>query len=441
MLSAGSRSWLPLVAILACSCTGLSYYEPGEDKSTGDLANVDDAGDEPGDDDDETDDPGPETEGDDDDTTGDDDDVTGDDDDDTTTDSTDGDDDDDDDDTVPPPPLSLDSLTPAFGTTAGGTRVTLQGEFSAGVEVRFDGQLANVISQDATEMEVETPAVGAEGWVDVEVSLGSDSHSLNSAYQYWQDGSGQSGTFGFMMYVEFVGGYWSPVPSPVAQGMVGFTEPGTWELWQDYTTALDTCVYNFVPSGLPIVYNPGSSYVDLDNGGSITRLGDASAVFGAGYYGSQTLIPNVEVVPGASYDLLTVPGNANWPAFSMNDFVEVPGSFNVTQPDLDRANPPIVQQQIDFAWGGGGGDYMLIYILRQYWTGAAWLDDGVITCAVYDDGAFTLPAATWPTWFAGDFLHVQVGRVYESSDVLPYNDAENRMTGIYWFYGGADTVL
>jgi hypothetical protein len=437
-----SRSWVPAVALLACSCTGLSYYEPSEDKDEAeDMANVDDPG---GDDDDETDDPGTNTQDDDDDD--DDDDVVGDDDDDTTTtDDTPTDGTDSTGTTTteppPPPPLSLDSLSPTFGSTAGGTRVTLQGEFSAGVEVRFDGLLANVISQDATEMEVETPTTTAEGWVDVEVSLGSDSHSLNGAFQYWQDGTGQSGVFGFMTYVEIVGGYWGAGTTNVAQSLFTFTEPGSWELWQDYTTALDTCVYNHAVNPLPLSYDPGASYVDLDNGGSVTRLNDASAIFGAGFYGDDVLTPGVEVVPGASYDLLTVPGNANWPAFTVSGFVEIPNSFNVTVPDLDRANPPTVSSQIDFSWGGGGGDYTLIYILRQYWTGAAWLDDGVVTCAVYDDGAFTLPSATWPTWYAGDFLHVQVGRVYESSATLPYNNADNRMTGIYWFYGGADTVL
>jgi hypothetical protein len=143
-------------------------------------------------------------------------------------------------------------------------------------------------------------------------------------------------------------------------------------------------------------------------------------------------------VPGTVYDLSPVAGNADWPGFDIPGLVELPPAFNVLTPNLDKVGtlPPLVSQSFTITWDGAGGDYMVLFILRQ--NQGTYVNDGVVTCAMVDDGSFTVPLGVWPDWQIGDFLHIEIGRVYQSSTILPHNNAENRMAGIYWVYGGGE---
>ena len=270
------------------------------------------------------------------------------------------------------------------------------------------------------------------GWVDVEAVSGAESAKLKDGFEYWQDGTGQAGTFGWMSYFHLLGGYWTN-PGDSASAALGFIVPSSWELWSDYSPTLDTCQFNYVPSSQTL-YDPGASQVNLTTGATTVSL-PAAPTIGAGAFGSGTLVANTDMIPGAVYDLSAVAGNADWPGFDLPGVVQVPGAFNVTAPPMDRPNnPPPVTQSMDVTWTGSGGDYMLLFILRQKQT--TYVDDGVVTCAMVDDGAFTVPSSVWPTWKAGEFLHIEVGRVFQSSTILPNNNSENRMPGIYWNYGG-----
>ncbi|MBI5066834.1 MAG: IPT/TIG domain-containing protein [Deltaproteobacteria bacterium] len=85
----------------------------------------------------------------------------------------------------PPPPPVLLTISPASGTTAGGTPVTLGGSgFQAGASVTVGGAAATVTSVTATAIGITTPA-GAAGPADVAVANpGGASDTMVSGFTY-----------------------------------------------------------------------------------------------------------------------------------------------------------------------------------------------------------------------------------------------------------------
>lgn len=81
---------------------------------------------------------------------------------------------------------TLNALTPATGTSAGGTLVTLSGAgFALGATVRFGAELATVVTRSATTLVVTAPA-GSDGATDVSVfNAGNMSSTLPNAFTYF----------------------------------------------------------------------------------------------------------------------------------------------------------------------------------------------------------------------------------------------------------------
>jgi hypothetical protein len=326
--------------------------------------------------------------------------------------------------------LSLDTVWPTFGPNGGGTEVEVIGTFDDETEIRFDGEVGRVLERDGDRMLVEVPSSNAEGWVDVEAVSGSRDAKLDDGFQYWADGVGMAGTVGEMAYVDIVGDYWE-VGTDVKYATLAFTEPLDWELWRDYAPSIGSCQFEFQSGFTPAFYDPGANFLELESGGGPSARLDSqgNGVFQDG--------PNAAVVPNAVYDLAPINGSADWPVEDVPGIVEVPRTFSVTTPNMDRATPPNTNRSIDLVWGGSGGDYVVVYMLRQRPQGQNWIDDGYVTCAVPDSGAFTVPGAIWPNWSSGDLIHIQVGRVIERRVTLPHNGAESRMAGLFWVYGAA----
>ena len=343
--------------------------------------------------------------------------------------------------------LAITSVTPDYGPSLGGTRVTVEGSFDASTELWFGGTAGTIVTGDATTIEADTPP-GVTGWVDVQAVSGASSATLVDGYQYWLDGTGLGGSLGWLSYVESVGGFWVD-GSAQAVGAIAFNSPSPWHLWQDYAPAQGTCAFEFPPAALPLLYDPGAPYVDLADATGLTTARLPPDPKLPGSYAS-ALVPNIDVVPGTTYDLEPIAGDADWPGFGIVDYLEVPAAFSVTSPALDQPTDPVdVTETFTLTWNGSGGDYVLLYILREgiYYYGSpyygytgTWVLDGYVTCAVPDTGSFTMPAGTWPTWYPGAFLHIQVGRVIESSAIHPHDNSEVRAAGVYWIYGGADTI-
>lgn len=84
-------------------------------------------------------------------------------------------------------PLEVDTVTPAAGPTAGGTRVTVRGDgFESGMTVSFGGEAATVesVASDGTEATLTIPAHAA-GLVDLSVETpGGDATLRQDAFYY-----------------------------------------------------------------------------------------------------------------------------------------------------------------------------------------------------------------------------------------------------------------
>lgn len=332
-------------------------------------------------------------------------------------------------------PLAIDAVAPAFGTNAGGTEVIVSGQFDDDTVLGFGGREATISSRTATQLVAVVPASADTGPVDVTVASGARSAVLEGGYEYWADGTGRAGTFGFAELYHMVGGYWSD-PNDFAAASFGFIEPSDWEPYLEYATALDTCSAVDAYTAEPAWIVTGAAAWEFEANGPSFELPEDPDV--PGLFASDAVlapVPVNEVVAGASYDLHAQPANAAWPINDLASAVTIPSAFTVSAPNLAAAAaPPQKKNTFTITWSGSGGDYVMILLMRRDVPTPT-----IVTCAANDDGEFLVPGATWATWPVGVFMDVLVGRVVVDRGLLPTNNAENRVAGVYWVYGGVVT--
>src|SRR5690606_29217556 len=85
----------------------------------------------------------------------------------------------------PGPTPTVTSITPARGSTLGGTAVTIAGaNFAAGATVSLGGTAASAVPGNSATSTTATTAQRAAGVVDVVVSVGGRSGTLPGAFTY-----------------------------------------------------------------------------------------------------------------------------------------------------------------------------------------------------------------------------------------------------------------
>ncbi len=334
----------------------------------------------------------------------------------------------------------LTGVEPGFGSNAGGLSVTLSGSDLAAVTgVTFGGAPATILSTAPGSLEAVTPALTGTGPVPVVATNAGGSHTLADGFTYFADASASAGTVGAIERIHEVGGYWEGGVADQAFGSFAFVQgPSDWEVrhnFADPATPGAACAYEYAGQASPTFATTGAASLSFSGTSSFTLPLDAD---NGGYAGE---LDEADVPGGAVLDLDPVVGDPGWPSFGISGAVTIPGDFEVTSPDMTGATPPDVLRSHTLEWTGSGGDYMLLFMLRQYentFTGE-FVNDGWMTCAFPDTGSFTVPGGLWPDWFVGDFLHIQLGRVILSPTDLPHTNAEHRVAGVHWVYGGADT--
>ena len=104
-------------------------------------------------------------------------------------------------------PLTIDAVDPNYGSTLGGSQVTLTGgPFDASAHVYFDNVEGVVNSASSSSIAATTPA-GTAGYVDVKVVTDTAYGTASSAFQYWIDGTGQYGVLGRVEWYHYLGTY------------------------------------------------------------------------------------------------------------------------------------------------------------------------------------------------------------------------------------------
>ena len=325
---------------------------------------------------------------------------------------------------------SIDSIEPVWGLTSGGTSVVLRGAgFDPSARVTFGDVEADVLQGFEDELTVRLPEVDAAGAVDVTIQSDTGSTVLPGAFRYLTDGQGLTSVVGYLEYSEHVGDYWSSTADPTAVAALTVVD-ATDFAWEDtYTTAIDQCKVDSEWEGAITTLDLGLDSVTLTGGGATLDLPWSAE---DGFFTAE--LDTADYAFATDYDLEPVEPTG-LPAFDVEGIVRTPSSsFTILYPAIEGATVTYVTSTIPLSWAGGGGDYVLISIGLRNSDASAY--DEWITCAVTNDGAFTVPDlwSSWPSNRQVDFF-VSMARHPES--VLSFTGGESGVVGLYTKVGAA----
>ena len=340
--------------------------------------------------------------------------------------------------------IEINSLSPAWGTTAGGDEITLTGgEFNSSTEITFDGEPADVRSRSSDEIVVETPSYDgvpdAIGKAEVEVAANNDDGSdgvADDPFTYYLDGTGKAGAIGAIEWYHYNGGYWTGGGDFGAANITFITPPVDMHYWDFYAGATDDCAddtYDVTDTiGDVYVLDMGVSSIALTYGSQRVNL-YWDDTYGA-YINSSDLTSS-QVPTEQLYDLAEVDGTFAPEPFTVTGFAKSGAAFTVSSPSINGSTiQNVMQNSLQFRWSGGSGRRILISMVVLDQSTGTTRDS--LNCVVNDDGEFTVPSGEWGgTWPARSYLYMYIGNVVENGDVLPYNNADTRIAGIYWNVG------
>jgi len=350
------------------------------------------------------------------------------------------------DDTGDDGPITVSTIEPLWGTAAGGTDVTISaGPIGEGVIVRFGDATASIISVQSDQVVVRTPA-GAVGKVDVDVQWGAHAGSAPQAFEYFTDGTGTFGAIGTVNWIDLVG-FLDFAYEDGGSAWVNLTERSTYDYQAFYGASLDTCASGWsFPGNVVEVAHANEVHLSRDGGSGLLLPWDSvedayfSDLVSEGT-GSNAWISNgvLDLEP------LDVP---DFPAISAKAFVRTPSAFAVfvtcdtcSSAPLDDptwVGPTAYQDDFQVEWTTSApGDYVLIRVDR-YGDNDEVVEQ--VRCLVHDDGAFTIPAATWQASTGVTSIDLWVGRARASTAVLPHDNSKSGVAGVYWIVGTAGFV-
>lgn len=340
--------------------------------------------------------------------------------------------------------LSLSSVEPSSGTSAGGLELTLRGAGLATVaRVSIGGIGTDILEQSDSELVVATPIfdeVEAEqGKADVDVIVSSEDGQiavLEDAFRFYLDGEGEAGAVGSVEFYHHLGDYWGD-GSDLAFAELSFTSPPVdLSYWNFASASMENCEDDTYDLSSAF----GDIYVlDLETPEVALQVGTAryELAFDAEFstYRNDAIDP--EDLPDAELVLDVSAGGYYAEDFSLSPVAALPASFEIRAPSMDTSAPPLLDQSsLNVRWDADTthGDQVLVFAYLIDGVSEAPLDS--VFCVAEDDGLFTVPEAAWSdAWSSGDYVILYIGRVVETVATLPYNNAESRISGIYWNIG------
>jgi hypothetical protein len=318
----------------------------------------------------------------------------------------------------------LEQVDPAYGLTSGGDEITLYGEnLDERVEVFFGEQPAALGRVSAGSLTVTLPASVSAGTVDVTVRNEAGEAVLDDGFRYWSDGTGKTGAIGYLERTDYVGDSWADGNSTVVVGAVAFVEPTTFEWFDLYAAGTEQCASNRSVSGSLSFLDPGLSSLELVSGSRAVELPWNSS---SGYFAAS--LNESDFVASASYDLEEVQVGSLG-VFGISGLVQTPSTgLRITSPDVEN-DLPFIGKSLPITWTGGYGELAIIE-LGLLDTFASSIVE-VVTCVVDDDGSFTVPSSAWQGWESLRYMTVSVSVTRASEAVLPINNANVGVLGIY----------
>ncbi len=331
-------------------------------------------------------------------------------------------------------PIAIDSLTPDYGTNAGGTPVLIKGgPFDTSVQVTFGGVPGVVAPNVSTnEIRVMTPASAEAGVVDIEVTTNSGSGSQEAGYRFFLDGTGMAGTMGFVYWAHFLGDYWSNAADSGGAWWSILNAPEQRTLPEIfYGPNLDACVSNHSDEGFFVD--------DLEVPITTLRVNNRAIVLNwdSSQYAWTKVLGVGDFVQSANYDLDMIDASA-YPEFSVGNFARTPSTFLLASPNLNTLGY-LRQQDLTFQWTQATADEMLIVLTRMQDVGGTTTPQETVTCRITNNGnggTFTVPTSVWTGW-GGDYLEIDIAALTYAAGSLPFNNANSGVVGAYWLVGAA----
>ncbi len=338
-------------------------------------------------------------------------------------------------------PIDIDAITPAYGSTAGGTTITITGgPFDASADVFFGSEAAVVNTVNSGTLTVTLPASAAEGLVDVRVVTDEGEGQSADAFDYWADATGNYGTVGAVEWYDTVGTYWSGTPQDFGFSWLYFTEPHTMSFRQlFYAANIDQCASDYAPATGVDEIEVGAAELEFSVPNSASTISMPSDVDYPWFFVDDDITYSQWALNG-SYDLLPMTTDGSFPELELEQMARTPyAAIQVISPNISGSTPPNLNKSIPLTWNTSStADYVLAQFNRYNSSGTLV---EVITCAMNDDGAFTVPGATWTApWVSGQQVNVYVGRVKEDGALLPHNHAQSGAVGISWVVGAGFTL-
>lgn len=329
--------------------------------------------------------------------------------------------------------LDITSISPPYGTTAGGSSVVIQGgPFDSSALVYFGEEVAGVSNISGSSITAITPSVSAEGTRNVSVVTDTHGGKLKDAFDYYEDGTGLAGAIGAVFWYDYVGNYWKSTGGTSGYAEMTFTVPIDFHYWEFYVPAMDTCQpYDggYAYSGELYIYDLDVSALTITpSSGSATSMAwDESTLF----FATDPIAAN-QYTKNAWYDL-QVPGSGPLADMAVEDILRTSSDVTITQPAIQGNNPPNITRNQSFRWTAGFADWIVIYMLMIDDSNTG-IEQGIV-CVVSDDGAFDVSTGEWSSWTPGRQVNILFTPVREETTILPHNNSESRVAGMYQMVG------
>ena len=327
--------------------------------------------------------------------------------------------------------ISIQTVSPPYGTSAGGTVVTLTGgPFDSSAQVSFADQTAQVSSVSGDTITCRTPTYGSEALVNVTVETDDGWGRSMEAFTYFQDGAGVQGSLGIFQWLAYDGAYFAEYTELVDFGFAYTTliVPQAYDYASFFAPGFDQCASSYSGGGASVyVYTLDVSSIRLESAGG-TSL--ALPWVEDDLYFTDEDVAESSFRRFASYDLQPI-SSATLPGLAVEDYLHTPYELDITAPAINgSAINSLGAGDLTFRWQvEGPGDFVTIEL---YMLNAAGDDlQYEISCLASDDGSFTVPTSVWPAYPSDRGVWVYSTRWQSPSGILPSNASTSGMVGAH----------
>ena len=329
--------------------------------------------------------------------------------------------------------VGVDSVSPDYATTLGGQVDILGGPFDDSARVFVDELEAEVISVERNAIRVSLPELDL-GWADIRVDVEDGEGSLDDALRIYQDGTGLAGSMGALEWYELQGSFWTQDSQDFGSAWWGLIQPEDTHYWSLFGVQDNGCISNPSFPQLQVIATGAEQVVLESEQASVTLLAAEDEIFDA-------TLRSQDYLEWADYGVPSLSGSV-LPEFGIERLAATPGSFELFSPDFSTSTPPkLSKDALYFEWGEVEADRIIIQVERRAQDDIEDIQETVV-CVVDNDGDFEIPSDVWDDqWSSDEWLYLYVGAVREDGGIIPLNNSDSRVAGIYWLLGAASIDL